>query len=43
MGWAAKGEGNREGKEELARGGWAEVARQPPVTALVSAFGDRFI
>jgi hypothetical protein len=35
--------GSREGEEEVGRGGWAEVARQSPVIALVPAFGDRFI
>src|SRR5713101_2044936 len=38
MGCAEMEEGDHEGEKEGARGGWAEVARRTPATALASVF-----
>jgi len=43
MGCAEMEEGDHEGKKEVARGGWAEVARRTPVTPLASGFREGFI
>jgi len=43
MGCAEMEEGNHEEKKEVARGGWAEVARRTPATPLASGFCEGFI